>query len=82
MSYDERNSVRYLETFNNLDDLSARPLDEARNAAAIDDATLVTTFFSLVNDQISMEHREWVMLKRLAPDLSLNRLRTAALPGI
>ena len=80
MSYDERNSARYGETKENLDDLAARPLAEARAAAAAGDASRVYAFYALVEEQVSAEHREWTAIRQLVPDLSLDRLRELKLP--
>ena len=80
MSYDERNSARYRETKENLDDLAARPLSEAREAAAAGDKSRVYAFYALVEEQVSSEHREWTAIRQLVPDLSLDRLRELKLP--
>jgi hypothetical protein len=80
ISYDERNSARYRETMENLDDLAARPLNEAREAAAAGDRSRVYAFYALVDDQVSSEHREWTAIRQLVPDLSLDRLRELRLP--
>ncbi len=78
-SLDERNAARYRSTFDNLDMLSEEPLEEARAAAAAvatdaDEAArsardTVLAFVALVQDQISSEHREWIALRKVAPDL-------------
>jgi hypothetical protein len=80
MSNDERNSARYRETRGNLDDLAARPLAEARQAAAAGDRSRVYAFYALVEEQVSSEHREWTAIRQLVPDLSLDRLRELRLP--
>jgi SMODS and SLOG-associating 2TM effector domain 3 len=80
ISYDDRNSARYAETRENLDDLAARPLNEAREAAAVGDRSRVYAFYALVDEQVSSEHREWTAIRRLVPDLSLDRLRELRLP--
>lgn len=80
MNQDERNAARYQSTSDNLETLASKPLDEARTAAAAGDSFTVETFIALVNEQISSEHREWVSLRALAPDLSLRRLRELNLP--
>ncbi len=79
MNQDERNANRYAATASNLDALAERPLDEARVAAARDDAASVRTFIALVQEQISSEHREWVDLRSIAPALSLERLKEQSL---
>ncbi len=89
MSLDERNAARYRSTAENLDALAARPLDEARAAAAVasedSGATHVArervlAFIALAQEQISAEHREWIALRKLAPDLALDRLKSLRLP--
>jgi hypothetical protein len=82
LNHDERNAARYQDTARNLDDLASRPLDEARAAAAAGDSERVFAFAALVNEQISSEHREWIALRSVVPDLSLDRLRHFALPKI
>jgi hypothetical protein len=82
MSHDERNAARYLDTSRNLDDLATRPLDEARDAAVLGDRERVLGFVALVHEQVSSEHREWIALRSVAPDLSLDRLRATALPKL
>jgi hypothetical protein len=90
MSLDERNALRYRSTADNLDALAAAPLEEAREAAAVaatgppseaDGAReMVLAFVALVQDQISTEHREWIALRKLAPDLSIGSLKSLRLP--
>ena len=77
---DERNSVRYRATAQNLETLAGRPLDEARAAASKGDESDVRAFVALVQEQISSEHREWVDLRTVAPSQSLVRLKGLALP--
>ena len=89
MSLDERNASRYRTTADNLDALAGRPLEEARAAAAaLNDAPEkaesareeVLAFAALVQSQISSEHREWIALRKVAPDLALDRLKSLRLP--
>lgn len=82
MSQDERNATRYVDTSRNLEDLSTRPLDEARDAAVAADRERVLAFVALVHEQISSEHREWIILRSISPDLSLDRLRAHGLPKL
>lgn len=82
ISYDERNGARYHDTWQNLEALSGRPLDEARNAAAQGDRERVLTLIALAHEQISSEHREWVSLRSVSPELSLDRLRELTLPRL
>ena len=80
LNQDERNASRYAATAENLEALASRPLEEARAAAAQGDRDAVEAFFSLVQEQISSEHREWVSLRSVVPSLSLARLKQANLP--
>jgi hypothetical protein len=89
MSLDERNAARYRSTAENLDALADRPLAEARAAAAAGSEGVETTqtaresvlaFVALTQEQISAEHREWIALRKLAPDLALDRLKSLRLP--
>ena len=80
INQDERNAARYGSTSENLEALATRPLDEARAAAAENDEQTVQTFAALVQEQISSEHREWVNLRAVAPNLSLGQLRQVNLP--
>ena len=80
MNQDERNAARYRTTAENLEALATKPLDEARAGAAANDQLAVETFITLVHEQISSEHREWVSLRALSPELSLSRLRELNLP--
>jgi hypothetical protein len=40
----------------------------------------VLAFAALVQSQISSEHREWIALRKIAPDLGLDRLMSLRLP--
>ena len=80
MNQDERNAARYRSTAENLEALATTPLEEARACATANDQQAVETFVTLVHEQISSEHREWVSLRALSPELSLNRLRELNLP--
>jgi hypothetical protein len=82
MSHDERNATRYLDTSRNLEDLAGRPLEEARSAALEGDRERVLGFVALVHEQVSSEHREWVALRAIVPDLSLDTLRAVSLPKL
>lgn len=82
INQDERNAARYKSTSENLEALASRPLDEARAAATAGDEQSVQTFAALVQEQISSEHREWVSLRAVAPNLSLGQLRQVNLPWL
>ncbi len=82
MSQDERNAARYLDTSQNLEDLAGRPLDEARAAASENDRESVLAFAALLHEQISSEHREWIALRSVVPDLALGKLKAAHLPRL
>jgi len=59
MNDDRRNSERYGRTWEALQSLSARG-DDVKQAAAAGDAEVVKEFVSAVNDQVSLEHRQWL----------------------
>ena len=40
---------------------------------------LLLAFVALVQNQISSEHREWIPLRKVAPDLALDRLKSLRL---
>ncbi len=62
MDLDERNASRFLTTSQNLEFLTETGLIEAREAAAAGNAEGVRDFIAQVQDQISSEHREWILL--------------------
>jgi hypothetical protein len=80
ISLDERNAARYLATSANLETLAGEPLAEARRRAARSDREGVLAFVALVQQEISSEHHEWVSLRKVAPELSLDRLASLRLP--
>ncbi|MGH1352873.1 MAG: hypothetical protein ACRBBN_19020 [Methyloligellaceae bacterium] len=82
ISLHQRNAARYHDTYQNLEDLSGKPLSEAREAAVNGDESSVLAFVALVHEQISSEHREWVALRSLDPDLRLKTLREIGLPRL
>ncbi len=82
ISLNDRNAVRYLATADNLDDLEDTPLREARTRAASGDRSGVLTFVALAQQEIASEHREWIALRTVAPDLSLDCLATLRLPKL
>jgi SMODS and SLOG-associating 2TM effector domain 1 len=59
MNQDRRNAERYGRTWDALNGLYGR-LDEVRTAAAQGNGDAVTEFVAAVNDQISLEHRQWL----------------------
>lgn len=81
-SLDRRNAARYLSNADNLDFLSAQYLAEARAAAAAGDRGKTLSFIDLVQGIISSEHREWIMLRDLAKDLTLERFAKMRVPGL
>lgn len=82
MGQDERNATRYAATLSNLEALSKRPLDEARAAAVDGRSEALLGFVALVQEQISSEHREWVSLRKVSPELSLSHLQKMSLPRL
>jgi hypothetical protein len=65
MDLDERNASRYLVTAENLDFLAEAKLAAARQSAADDSAGPVLAFISDVQDLISSEHKEWLVLREI-----------------
>lgn len=63
MDLDERNASRFLTTADNLDFLTSTGLRRARDAAEAADLKAVLGFVGRVQEQISSEHREWVLLQ-------------------
>lgn len=68
MDLDARNAARYQTTSENLEHITETLLEETRQAAKNGDRDKVLGFIRLVQNQISSEHREWVMLREVAPD--------------
>jgi hypothetical protein len=67
MDMDERNATRYETTHANLARLRDEFLERVRLAAAEGNEAAVAAFTKLVQDQVSSEHREWVLIRDLAP---------------
>ena len=59
VSQDRRNAERYARTLTALGGLEAR-VDEVRNVVAAGNKQVLTEFASAVNEQISLEHRQWL----------------------
>lgn len=62
MDLDERNASRYLTTAANLELLRSTGLEAARRDAAAGLMDKVQAFVDRIQDQISTEHREWILL--------------------
>jgi hypothetical protein len=62
--------------------LAGQPLAEARQRAAAGDRARVLAFVALAQQEISSEHHEWVTLRKVAPDLSLDCLVSVRLPRL
>jgi hypothetical protein len=75
MDLDERNASRYLVTADNLDYLRSEGLARAREAAASGDRKEVVEFIRSVQNLISSEHREWIVLSKREDKSDLARLR-------
>lgn len=71
LSQDEANARRYHSTLTNLRTLEREYLEPAREAAAKGERDRVLSFVAAVNDQISLEHRQWIFLHEIAnqPDV-------------
>lgn len=59
ISQDERNAKRYENTYEHLLDISGE-LDEIRNQVSSGNKQALMDFINLVNNEISVEHREWI----------------------
>lgn len=82
MDMNDRNAARYQSTYEKLAYLRERGLDNARESAVRGDRDGVLQFATVVNDQISAEHREWIELKDLIPKLDQRLLDfDSAKPG-
>ncbi len=68
MDLDARNAARYQTTSENLEHITEALLEDTRQAAKIGNREKVLRFIQLVENQISSEHREGVMLREVAPD--------------
>jgi hypothetical protein len=73
MDLDERNASRFSTTSKNLEYLTETGLAAARVAAAGENTEAVLRFIAEVHEQISTEHREWVLLSAREP--RLDRIR-------
>ena len=71
MNLDTRNAARYKVVYNNLSELTAQKLDITRNAAACDNKETVNEFMNDVNDKVSSEYKEWVILREHISPLTL-----------
>jgi hypothetical protein len=67
MNLDERNASRYLTTAANLDYIAGEDLQEARTQAAEGLTEPVHAFVKRIQDMLSTEHQEWVLLSQTRP---------------
>jgi hypothetical protein len=67
MNLDERNASRYLTTAANLDYIAGEDLQEARAQAAEGLTEPVHAFVKRIQDMLSTEHQEWVLLSQTRP---------------
>lgn len=79
INQDERNAARYFATSENLEWLADRALDDARTAAAKGEISEVHSYVDIVQEYISAEHREWVLLRRVTANRSLKAAKEAGL---
>jgi hypothetical protein len=80
MDLNERNAARYATTHTNLAELKEGYLEAVREAADRGEEAAVLAFAKVVQEQISSEHREWVLIHDLAPRPELELLMR--LPGV
>ena len=59
LSQDKRNAERYKRTLFSLEEIN-KDLDSVRRAAAAGDSDTVAKFVDAVNDELSLEHRQWL----------------------
>ena len=59
LSQDRRNAERYQRTLFALEEIS-KDLDRVRRAAAAGESDAVEKFVDAVNDELSLEHRQWL----------------------
>lgn len=81
MDLDERNAARYKTTSDNLEHITATLLQRSRDAADAGNKEAVLGFVQLVQNQISSEHREWIILRDVAPNATALLAQIGA-PGI
>ena len=76
ISQDERNSKRYANTYEHLLDISGE-LDEIRNQVSSGNKQALLDFMNLVNNEISVEHREWISLqeKSIKPKIEVDEYK-------
>ena len=67
MNLDERNASRYLTNAENLSYLTETGLEGARRAAAEGRSQEVAAFVEAIEGLVSSEHKEWVLLREIAP---------------
>jgi hypothetical protein len=60
VSQDQRNAERYDRTHTALESIGGERLDRVRTAVAQGNAQALIEFVAAVNEQISLEHRQWV----------------------
>ncbi len=63
MNMDVRNAARYKVVSANLEELTLKDLENARQAALQDDTITVAHFVEKIHNQISSEHKEWIILR-------------------
>lgn len=62
ISQDERNALRYSNTYNRLLDLEGK-LSDVRNKISKGERDELIKFVKSVNNEISVEHREWIQIQ-------------------
>jgi len=82
LSQDENNAKRYHATFANLDAIRRDYLEPARQAASRGDKEGVLSFVAAVNDLVSVEHRQWVLLHELAAQPDTGALSVVRIPKL
>ena len=73
ISQDERNALRYANTYSRLLDIEG-DISDVRNKLFNGDRDELIRFVNSVNNEISVEHREWIKIQDTSERLKLNRL--------
>jgi len=82
ISQDENNAQRYAATLKNLEKAEFDYLASARQAAEVGNKQGVIEFVDYVNQFVSLEHRQWIVLQDIAARPDLGPLGAFKLPSL
>lgn len=82
LSQSENNAKRYAATLANLEQAESEYLESAREAAEAGDKEGVVGFVDWINQFVSIEHRQWVVLQDFAARPDFGPLGTFRLPKL